>query len=119
MNIEEEKTDFQKEETASAPVTSLDKEAQSTASGCDAKANTDVASKKTAINLSVIGLIASLLCGVGIFFSLAGIIMGCVNRKQDALVSRYAIVMGISGSALSIIFAFLEIYAVTVMLSGL
>jgi len=71
------------------------------------------------LNLSVIGLIVSVFAGLGIFFSLAGLILGCVRRKDDALVSRYAIVMGIIGIVLSVIFAALEVYAIAVALAGL
>ena len=59
------------------------------------------------IKMAVIGIVASVAAGLGIIFSLIGLIDGIIVRKKDALVSRYAVTLGIIGCVLSVLFAVL------------
>ena len=71
---------------------------------------------RTALNLSVIGLILSVFGGLGIFFSVAGLIMGINLAKHDKVGSRYAITLGVIGAVLSVLFCILLVCIIVIAL---
>ena len=70
---------------------------------------------RTAVNLSVIGLILSVFGGVGIFFSVAGVICGMLKKDIDPLSSRFAILLGSLGAVLALIFAGMLVWCLSIV----
>ncbi|MBR2968273.1 MAG: hypothetical protein IKC36_00350 [Clostridia bacterium] len=72
--------------------------------------------RERCVKLSIIGLITSVLAGIGIIFSVMGIVDGIIIRKRDALLSRSAITLGVVGCILSVLFAVLVGCVISVLL---
>ena len=70
-----------------------------------------------AVKLSVAGLILSVFGGMGIFFALAGLIMGLSGRKKDAAQYNSAVFVGAGGMILSVIFGALALVMVLLLLN--
>ena len=72
--------------------------------------------RERCVKLSIIGLITSVLAGIGIIFSVMGIVDGIIIRKRDARLSRSAITLGVVGCILSVLFAVLVGCVISVLL---
>jgi len=71
---------------------------------------------RTAVNLSVIGLILSVFGGLGVFFSVAGIVCGMLRKNEDATSSSFAILLGTVGTVLGVLFAGMLLVCLIILL---
>lgn len=71
---------------------------------------------RRALNLSIIGLILSVFCGIGLVFSIIGTVLSAVYKKDDALSCKYSMAMGISGIVLSVAFIVLTVVCLFLLL---
>ncbi|MDY2851863.1 MAG: hypothetical protein SOV55_07070 [Candidatus Borkfalkiaceae bacterium] len=76
------------------------------------RSNTGV---RKALNLSLVGLILSIFCGVGLVFSIIGTVLGATHSKYDKTASKYSVGMGIAGIILSSIFIVLTVAVIVVL----
>ena len=76
------------------------------------RSNTGV---RKALNLSLVGLILSIFCGVGLVFSIIGTVLGATHSKYDKTASKYSVGMGIAGIILSSIFIVLTVVVIVVL----
>lgn len=68
------------------------------------------------LNFSLIGLILSVFCGLGLVFSIIGTVFGSKSAKYDKTAARYSIGMGIAGIVLSSLFIILTIVVIAFLL---
>ena len=73
---------------------------------------------RTAMNFSVLGLILSVFAGVGLFFGVAGVIIGVKYRGEGETASRYAVGIGIAAAVLSLVFGALFAAALVLTVFG-
>lgn len=88
----------------------------SPASGqCEQTVNRSNTGVRKALNLSLVGLILSIFCGVGLVFSIIGTVLGATHSKYDKTASKYSVGMGIAGIILSSIFIVLTVAVIVVL----